>query len=136
MPNSSKDYQVGRINFAPNSTWTTSSQDISLSKRQQNVTFDVPIAQDPEFHVRFLLNYLLRLSMKHHGSDDAPSRCICSESRCSIHRLLRLLGISSVSNTRFYLQQMESYLENTSTPSNRSTKSSGRTKKKSKFRKN
>ena len=108
------------------------SQDISLSSLLQDVSFHVPIAQDPEFHTIFLSNYLKRLWKKHHYSGTAPFHCICSVNPCCIQELLKALGISREEDMRLFSRRMESFLNGSGKTLELSIKSSGLTKKASK----
>ena len=110
--------------------------DISSSKQPPNVSFHVPIARDPEFHINFLSNYLKKLWTRHHYSATAPFRCICSENLCSILEFLRALNISSPEDMRLFLQRTGYCLEEYLTNCGGLTKSSGATKLESKSRKN
>lgn len=134
MPNSSKDSQFGYTNQQVNSGSTEHGHDICSSKQPPHVSLHVPIARDPEFHVTFITSYLKKLWTKHHYTDTAPFHCICSENPCSIQELLRALGISKSEDIRLFLQRTASCLDSISECSGRSIKSSGATKKKSKFR--
>lgn len=135
MQKRSKDSQNGCINSAVNFGWIETSPGIFSSNLRHAAIFTVPIAQDPKFHVIFLLMYLEKLSMKHHSTERNPSRCICLENPCCILKLLKLFGISNKGDIRFYSQQMEFFLANSIKISKKSTKSSGLTKKISKFQK-
>ena len=110
--------------------------DTSSSNLPEDVNFHVPIAQDQSFHLTFLSSYLEKLWMKHHITESDHSRCICLENPCYIPKLLKLFGISSKMDIRWFLQQTEFYLEDIGKISKMSIKSSGRTKKGSKFRLN
>jgi len=135
MPNSSKDYQVGSIKFAPNFGPANLFPDTSSSKQPQTVSFHVPIAQDPEFHITFLLGYLKKLWMKHHYTEKYPFHCTCLENPCSILELLKSLTILREEDMRLFLQRMEFCLDECITNCGGLTKSSGVTKKKSKSQK-
>lgn len=115
---------------------TQNGPDISLLRQPLAATFPVPIAQDPEFHVTFLINYLRKLWTKHHYMDTAPFRCICSANPCCIQELLIALGISKSEDIRLFLRRMECYSGNIGENSPKWTKSSGVIKKKSKSQKN
>lgn len=115
---------------------TSNSQDTSLLSLLRDVNFPVPIAQGPEFHKTFLINYLRRLWTKHHYMATAPFRCICSASPCSIQELLIALGLSKAEDIRLFSQRMECYSGNIGQNFPRWTKSSGVLKKASKSQKN
>ena len=133
MQNSSENYQVGSINFAPKDSSAGSSLGTSFSKPQQIASFSVPIAHGPRFHITFLLGYLKKLWMKHHYSDAYPFHCICSENPCSILELMKALTILREEDMRLFLQQMDFCLDSILSPSGKLIKSSGATKKTSRF---
>ena len=116
------------------------SQDTSLSTLHRIANFSVPIAQDPEFHINFLISYLQKLWTKHHYMDIVPFHCTCLENPCSILELLKSLGILKADDMELFLQRMgfclSDYFGNTNLNSEESTKSSGHIKKMSKSPKN
>ena len=129
MPNSSKDSQNGSTNYVVSSTLTHGSHVTSSSNQPHDAIFHVPIAQDPEFHVIFLINYLRKLWTKHHYMDTAPFRCICSASPCCIQELLIALGISKSEDIQLFSRRMECYLNDIGKTSDVSIELSGLTKK-------
>ena len=112
------------------------SLDTSSLNSQHDVNFPVPIAQDPEFHITFLLMYLKKLWMKHQATGNDLFRCTCSESPCSILVFLSALGISKKENIRSLSRLMDYYLTDTKKNLEKLTRLSGPTKKVLKSRKN
>lgn len=75
------------------------------------VQFNVPIAKDAEFHVKFLTKYIRKLYEKHQYSKDPPHHCICSEHPCKIMELLKALWITRKEDLILFLKRMEKYAE-------------------------